>query len=189
MTSKRSDSTRTTEVIAHGRTRYRVVLDTGTHPDGRRRQTTKTFHSRKEAKAWLDATRTEVRNEAHVPRDKRTVTHMIDGWLDSRIDIKPATRECYRNSLAHARTRLGHLTAQDVTRADLSRVVSAMLTEPVPGGHLRSASTVRLMVGLLKQVFAWAVEDGWCRTNPAAKVKVPKDDRLGGEMMKCWTRE
>lgn len=188
MTGTRSKDTKITEVTAGSRTRFRVVLDTGTHADGRRRQTTKTFDSRKAAKAWLDATRTDVRNEAHVPRDRRTVTHLIDGWLDSRIDVKPATRECYRNSLAHAKGRLGHVTAQDVTRADLSRVVVAMLTETVPGGHLRSASTVRLLVGLLKQVFAWAVEDGWCRTNPAVKVKVPKDDRLGGETMTCWTR-
>jgi len=189
MTSTRSESTRITEVTAGGRTRFRVVVDTGMHPDGRRRQTTKTFDTRRAAKDWLAATRTEVRSSAFVPKDKRSVAALIDGWMDSRLSIKPATRECYGNSLGHAKARLGHLPAQDVTRADISRVVAQMLTEPVAGGKVRSASTVRLMTGLLKQVFDWAVDDGWCRSNPAAKVEVPKDNRIGGEVMKCWTRE
>lgn len=187
--SARSKDTRIKEVIAQGRTRYRVVVDTGAHADGRRRQTTKTFDTRREAKDWLAQTRSEVRESAFVPKDKRTVNEMIDGWLDSRLTIKPATRECYRNSLAHAKAGIGHMAAQDVTRADIARLVKRLLDEKVPSGRKRSVGTVRLLVGLLKQVFAWAVDDGWCRTNPAVKVEVPKDDRLGGEVMQCWTRE
>lgn len=72
MTAKRSADTRIKEVETQGRTRYRVVVDTGFHADGRRRQTTKTFDTRRAAKDWLAQTRTEVRESAYVPRTSST---------------------------------------------------------------------------------------------------------------------
>lgn len=186
MTATRSIDTRIKEVIAQGRTRYRVVADTGSHADGRRRQTTKTFDTRKEARAWLDRVRTEVADGAFVARDRRSVSHLIDAWFASHRHIKPSTRQCYEVSLGHARTLLGHLPTQDVTRAEVEGLVTAMLGQTVASGRTRSPRTVSLTVGLLKQVFAYAVEDGWCRSNPAEKVRVPRGEQFE---MKCWSRE
>lgn len=186
MTRKRSKDTAIKEVTAQGRTRYRVVADTGFHADGRRRQTTKTFDTRKEARAWLDRLRTEVADGAFVARDRRSVSDLIDAWLASHRHIKPSTRQSYEVSLGHAKAGIGHLPAQDVTRAEVERLVTSLLAGTLQGGRTRSPSTVALTVGLLRQVFRYAVEDGWCRSNLAEKVKVTRGDK---PEMQCWTRE
>lgn len=187
MTTARSKDTAIKEVTAQGRTRYRVVADTGFHPDGRRRQTSKTFDTRKEAKDWLAKTRTEVRDGGFVAPDRTTVADVIDAWLEGKKrKIRPSTQQCYRVSLSHARAALGHLPAQKVTQRDVDRLIDHLLTERLPNGQQRSPRTVALMVGLLKSVFTYAQRQKIVTTNPVAYVEpIEKPHRE----MQCWTEQ
>lgn len=146
MSTKRSADPIRALTLANGSTRYRVVADTGTHKDGKRRQTTKTFDTRKEAAAWLGRVRTEVTDGAFIARDRRTVSDRLHVWLESKRRIRPATLRCYEASLDHARAALGPMPVQDVIRVHVERLVTALLDEELPGGRKRSPR-VRLSSG------------------------------------------
>jgi integrase len=173
--------------LADGSLRYRFVVDSGFHPNGKRRQTTQTYATRDEAVKALARLRTEVADGHFIAPDQQTVAHLIDAWLASKNrKIRPATQQCYRVSLAHARDALAHLPAQRVTQRDVDLLIDRLLTEPMPNGKPRSPRTVALMVGLLKTVFTYAERQKLVKANPVAYVEpIGKEYRA----MKCWTHE
>jgi hypothetical protein len=51
------------------------------------------------------------------PRGARTLGRAIDEWLDDRRNLRPSAQRSYRDSLELAKSRLGHLKLQDLTKS------------------------------------------------------------------------
>lgn len=162
-------------VTSKGAVRYRVVVDAGRKPDGRRNQRTATFRTRREAREWLSETRQSLRAGTYVAPARTTVAEHLDTWLAGRRGLRPGTVESYRVALRPARDMLGAMRLQQVTRADVERVVSAMLSGSVRragrSGAPLSPRSVNLTVTLLRAALETAVRDGQLARNPAAYVE------------------
>lgn len=79
-------------ILKDGGTRYRVVVDVGTHPDGRRDQRTRTFRTRKDARTYLTATRSQVDTGSYITPSKLTLDHYLDRWLMGKRNLKANSR-------------------------------------------------------------------------------------------------
>lgn len=154
--------------------RYRAVVDTGQHPDGKRRQVTRTFRTKRDARAWLAETRADVGRGTYVARDTTTVDALCSRWLDGRRDVREVTREGYRGMLAPARARLGHKRVQDLTVSDVDGLVTWMLAEGGQRGQGLSPRTAVGTLGTLAQVLDLAAHEGSVTRNVARLVKRPR---------------
>lgn len=169
-------------------TRYRVVCDVGRKPDGSRAQRTATFRTRREARAWLAATRQAVGSGTYVAPARTTVAEHLDAWLAGRRGLRPATVRSYTDALRPVRDMLGAVQLQQLTRADVERVVAAMLDGTARRGGVAgkplSPRAVNLTVGVLRSALESAVRDGQLTRNPAAyveRVPQPRTER------RTWT--
>jgi Arm DNA-binding domain len=111
--------------LADGRTRYRFVIDIGRDPtSGKRRQLTKTFDTRREARAEYARIRHQSGEGSFVAPKTLTVDEWLDTWLASAtIDVEKATALNYIEALRPVRDRLGHKALQHVTEQDLDELV------------------------------------------------------------------
>lgn len=175
--------------LPSGDTRYRVVVDVGRKPDGKRDQRTATFRRRREAVDWLAATRQQVNTHAYVAPAKVTLGEHLDAWFAGRRGLKPATRRNYADALRPFRQQLGAIPLQKVERADVERVVSAMLDGSARSvgtkGKPLSPRSVNLAVGRLRAALEVAVRDGQIARNPAQHVEHVEDD--GNRTGAAWT--
>lgn len=93
---------------AKGETRYRVKYRTADGTD----RTSRGFRTKKEARAFKAARQSDRRcgMDYDPAAGKVTFREAAQAWLDSRHDLKPATRAAYRDSLARttARTAFRH---------------------------------------------------------------------------------
>lgn len=154
-----------------GRTRYRVVVDAGHHPDGRRRQATRTVDTLREAKAFIAATRADVERGTFVASDGTTVAEACESFLASKaVKVRAVTLGTYRSSLRHVIDAYGDKRLQSLTRQDVERLRDEMLAEG------KSGRTVGLVLLLLRGVLAEALADGRLVRNVAARVAGPSQD-------------
>ncbi len=165
--------------LAGGQVRYRLVVDAGRGPDGRRRQITRTFDRRKDAAAALAKVRHEVNEGLFVAPSAETLGEYLDGWLPGVIrGRRPATARSYADALRPARARLGARRLQALARADVEGLVDWMLTEGRkrggPAGTGLGLPSVRATIRLLKLALEDAVADGKTARNAARHVKVPQ---------------
>lgn len=172
--------------LRDGRTRYRVVVDGGFHSDGRRRQLTKIFNTKKEAAAWLIRTRHEVEQGSYVARTKMSVREYLDAWLDGKEVLHENTREGYRSDLKPVYDRYGHVALQDLTPEMLIALKKEMRTTGGRGGHGRSPRTINLMLTVLNSALETAKDAGLLRINVASRklVERPKGPDFRGQ---AWT--
>ena len=154
--------------------KYRAVLATGTHPDGRRRQETRTFVSLTDARNWVSDTRLAVRRGTHNAPDKTTVDAICTAWLASKRDVRAVTLNTYATVLKSVRSRLGTRKVQDVRRSDVEAFVTWLSAEGGRTGKGVSHRTVVLTLGTLKMVFAYAVAEGLIAASPIETVRPPR---------------
>lgn len=178
--------------LKDGSTRYRVVVDVGIRPGGRRDQRTKTFRTRKDAVRYLTATRSQVDTGRYVRPVKETVDQHLDSWLESKrlAGKRPATMRCYTDALGPVRAMFGHKALQALTADDVETVKAAMLDGTARRigtvGEPLSARSVNLTLGTLQQALDQAVKREKVHRNVAALV-----DRAAGQAQPgaAWTPE
>lgn len=158
---------------------WKAVVDAGPDPaTGNRRQRRGTFATRKEAAAWLAATRTDVARGTYVAPVKITLGQHLDQWLAGRVDLKPSTARNYQDALRPIRQSLAAKPLQAVTKADLDGVVARMLDGSLrsqgTAGKPMSSRAVRLSLTVVSQALNSAVEEGKITRNVALLVKRPK---------------
>lgn len=176
--------------LKDGSTRYRVVVDVGTRPDGRRDQRTSTHRTLKEARVRLSETRVAVGQGTYVRPGRETLDAHLDSWLESkRLDGKrPATLRGYADALRPVRTRFGVKPLQELAADDIDSVKAAMIDGSarrigVKGKPL-SARSVNFMLGTLQQALDQAVKRRKVLVNVAALVdRVTGSPRPGA----AWT--
>ncbi|MGI8578628.1 MAG: tyrosine-type recombinase/integrase [Nocardioidaceae bacterium] len=176
--------------LKDGSIRYRVVVDVGMRPDGRRDQRTSTHPTAKQARAAVARIRSQVDTGNYVRPAKETVDSHLDSWLQSKrlSENRPATIRCYTDALKAVRSMLGSKPLQALTAEDVETVKAAMLDGTarrvgVKGKPL-SARAVNLTLGTLRQALDQAVKRGKVTRNVAALV-----DHAAGEARPgaAWT--
>lgn len=121
------------------------------------------FASKEEAQDALDKVR-----QAHargVDVSKRvTVKEWVWEWLESKEDIRPATRATYRSHFKnHIVPHLGHLLLTDLRASDVKRML-----DDVPG----TDATRQRVRGALRTALNDAIRQGVIERNPAELVRM-----------------
>jgi len=161
-----------------GSVRYRLVVDIGHGPDGKRKQLTRTFDKLKDARTELSKIRHQTADGTYVKPSKITVSEYLDEYLvGATRGRRESTKVCYRNAFQPVRDRLGNRPLQSITKADIEDLVDWMLNfgrrrggEPRTGLGARS---VRLTLGRLKAAFEMAVDEGRLARNVVRLVTPP----------------
>jgi integrase len=142
--------------------RYRDPLGT---------QRTKTFDTKADARVFLAAVETSVaRGTWHEPgRSRTTFEQLAADWLASN-PAKRATTHA-RDAMVirvHLNPVLGQLPASQVQPAHVQRVIDAMVHRGL------GPKTVRTDYGVLRAVFAWAIETDLIDRTPCRNVRLPE---------------
>lgn len=160
-------------------TRYRWVVDIGTHPKtGKRRQLTRTFDQLKVAQRELNKVLNKVGNGTFAAPSKLTVNAYLDTWIRSATRGKEEnTKVNYANALKPVRELYGEKPLQRLSTIDVEDLVDHMLTVGrkrggKPGTGL-SPRSVQLTLSRLKSALDSAVHRRLVEFNVAAPVKCP----------------
>jgi integrase len=154
--------------------RYRVRVDAGFHPDGRRRQIQSTHATLREARSALAQTLSAVRDGTYIGKNARTVSQQFDVWLEGKRRIRPTTRQHYRDVCVPLLAAYGDLPVQRLTRRHLETLVSELLATGGTRGKGRSVSYVRSMLIALGQALDEAVREHLVAVNVARLVELPE---------------
>lgn len=167
--------------------RWRFRLDLSPAADGKRRQRTLTFKSEAEAVEAQVRARLQVSDRTYTEPSRLTLDEYLDGWLRAgERSWKPSTHHSYVLALKPAREALAHRRLQQITRADIESLTSAMLRSGGRGGKGRSPRTVALLLTILGKAFKDAVADELIARNPAEHVRKPRSQH---REMQTWDAE
>ncbi|WP_084435838.1 Arm DNA-binding domain-containing protein [Aldersonia kunmingensis] len=142
-------------------------------PDGKGRSKSG-FRTKKQAEAYAnDLDHKQNRGTAYDPSaGKLPFREAARTWLESRVDLKPRTRQSYEYILsptASLDATFGGYALNKITREG----IAAWADQRVQAG--KRPSTIRHGYFVLKQVLDQAVADGRIPSNPCAHVKLPTD--------------
>lgn len=169
--------------LADGVIRWRFVVDIGRDPQtGKRRQLTKTFDTKKEARAEYAKIKHQVDEGTFVSPDKMTVNEWLDTWLKSAtIDVEQATALNYADALRPVRTRLGDRRLQQLTEEDVDDLLDWMLTSGRRrGGKVGTGlgvRSVKLTLGRLRAALTVAVRRRLVVRNVAEYTQISREAR------------
>lgn len=185
--------------LAGGVIRWRFVVDIGRDPQtGKRRQLTKTFDTKKEARAEYAKIKHQVDEGTFVSPDKMTVNEWLDTWLKSAtIDVEQATALNYEDALRSVRTRLGDHRLQELTEEDVDDLVDWMLTSGRRrGGKVGTGlgvRSVKLTLGRLRAALTVAVRRRLVVRNVAEYTQISREARnkaaAAQELRTPWNEE
>jgi integrase len=171
-------------------TRYRLIIDLGTKPDGSRHQYCETFDRLSDAKAKQAQVLANRKAGTLVRPTKITLGEAIDTWLAGRRNLRPTTARCYQDCLRTAKERLGHIELQKLTKKHLDDLVTYLQKQGRRVGNVQrkglGASSVNKTITLLRSVLEDAVQQGTLARNVATLIERPKQDK---HEMNTWTAE
>jgi integrase len=168
--------------LAGDRVRYRFVLDVGRDADGKRKQLTKTYDTRKEARAEYARIKHEVDGGRFVASARLTVNELFDRYVQAEmIHVEPTTANNTNTALKPARLRYGSRWAESLTEQDIDDLVSWMLTSGrrrngKPGTGL-SVATVQLTLTRVRNALAFGVRRALLTRNVAEHTRIPREAR------------
>jgi integrase len=176
-------------------TRYRIVVDFGKKPDGRRDQRTFTFDTYKEAKTERARIITERSKGTLVQSTKITVEEYLTDWLATKSGKKPSTQRSYADALRpvlalYPRMRLRDLDVPNV-EALKSKMLSGELRKVGTPGEPLSPRSVNLTLTVLTMALNAAIK----RQRPLVAVNVAElvdrvpADTTAGEDRAAWQTE
>jgi integrase len=169
--------------LKDGAVRYRFVIDIGRDPKtNKRRQLTKTYDTKKEARTEYAKIKHQTDEGTFVGPAKITVSDWLDTWLKSAtIDVERATAANYADALLPVRERLGDRRLQQLSEEDIDELVSWMLTSGRKrGGKVGTGLGVRsveLTLGRLRTALTVAVRRKLVVRNVAQYTQIPREAR------------
>ena len=139
--------------------------------DGKR--ITKYFKTRREAQAWIDETRNQVRNGLSLTGAQATMSEYLEHWLETaKSSLRPNTHGQYCQIIrGHILPTLGKVRMKDL-RPDM---IQTLYNQKLAGGA--SGRTVQLIHAILHHALDQAVKWGLLGRNPADAVVRPKTKR------------
>lgn len=165
--------------LGDGTVRYRLVVDAGRDEHGKRKQITRTFDKRKDARAELSRIRHETDRGTYVRPTSETVNAYLDEYLKGATRGRRAsTARNYRDAFRPVRERLGDRPLQSLTKADIEDLMDWILTSGrkrggKPGTGL-SGRSATLTLGRLTAALEMATLEGKLVRN-VAKLVTPPD--------------
>ncbi len=106
---------------------------------------------------YIDASRARV-----------TIAEWMTSWVDSRSDLRPSTLDRVQGVVRiHIIPTIGHLFLADLSRLQAQQWASRLSATQSPG-------SVRKIVNVLSAGLQLAVDDGRLPSNPASRLKLPK---------------
>jgi len=163
-----------------GETRYRFVIDVGKRPDGKRDQRCFTFNTMKEARAARAKIIADRDRGTLVKPAKVSFEDLCQRWLDSRHDVREVTALGNGYALKVARAHLGQIKVQDITRADIERVIRSIRDRGL------SHRSMEVALNAIRQVLAYAITEGLISINVARSVKLPRKQHTDGKPIAVW---
>lgn len=167
-----------------GKTAYEAVVELGIDPvTGKRKRTTRTFRTKKEAQTWLTTTQTEVDRGTFVEQSRQTMAELLRYWLETYAQhrVRATTYDCYCGTITkHLIPGLGAIPVQKLTPAHLQQFYA---DKRASGAGPR---VVQLCHQRLKQALAMAVNLGLVSRNVADAVAAPK---MPPPELSVWTSE
>jgi integrase len=136
-------------------------------PQGKQRN--KSFARKVDASAFAATVETSKLTGSYVAPSagKVTVGGLAAVWLDTKVALKPSTRERYAGILrTHVLPRWGNVKLADVSHSAVQAWVAELSQQA-------AAATVRKTYRVLSLVLAAAVKDGKLARNPATEVELP----------------
>jgi integrase len=180
-----------------GGERWSIVYRAYDRERGARRQFRKGgFVSKAEAQKALRKALQQVDDGEHVTPSSFTLRAFVEQrWLPAvQGELRPSTFSSYsRNLRLHVLPALGATSLQRLDAGQLQALYGVLLArgrKDHKEGRALSVRTVRYIHTILKSALQAAVEWDLVRTNPAAKVKSPKQSAATGpEGMRTWDRD
>ena len=137
---------------------------------GKRRETSQTFATEREAKKWSREQEMEYRQDPNRrPPSDETVAEYLQRWLtiEDTLPLEEKTKRDYRQMAAHPIRELGTKPLKSLALLDIQQLY-AKLSE-----QKKSRRTINYVHTVLKMALKDAVEWGLLSTNPADKAKAP----------------
>lgn len=184
-TSRRSQGIREVR-LKTGERRYRLTIDVGSRPDGRRDQRTKTFATKREAVAYRAKVIADRDRGSLIRESRTTFGEYATSWLAGRRDVRASTLSVYERALKPFTTELGTKRLQALTREDLDSVVQTLTASGGRKGAGASPSTIAQYLTIVSTVLSGAVAEGLVRANVARQVRKPRQVIVEQQ---SWTRD
>lgn len=165
--------------------RYRAVVDTAP-PGAKRRQVTRTFRTLGGARDFVAQTRTGLSSGTYVPPSAETVRQLCARWAESRRDVRPVTREGYRNHLAPVLRHLGDRKVQTLTVTDVEDLIAWLGREGGARGQGLGPRSVRGALIALGQALDVAAREGTINRNPVRLARKPRVRKVVGTDLEHW---
>lgn len=144
--------------------------------DKGRREHSRTFDTKREAKTFLADIEVKQARGANVVPQKITVRNLFDDWLATR-DIRPSTRGAYEHVRDIQLVPLLDYPAAEVTPAEIMEWASHLRTGRAwisTDDTGLAESTVHTALVTVASAFKWGVQEGYLTRSP---VRVPRQDK------------
>lgn len=171
-------------IVRGGKRQYEARYSVTDPRDGRRRQPSKCFPTRKQAQAWLVERERESLGGRAVAPSAWTVNMLLDHYRANVLDVrKPAknTIRMYERAMARIAAALGQRPVQKLTPTDVQRYYGDLERAGA------SAWTVRYTHRLLRAALHVAVNERIIAANPTDNATLPTDP--GPRERPVWTPE
>ena len=157
---------------------FEVVLEKGVNPNtGKRERLYKTFHSKREAQAYISQSIADYTRGLYIEPSKLTVAQLCEEWAKCHfISVKDSTKRGYTvNMNCHIIPNLGNILVQQLTSRHIQRMVNEMNDKGL------SSRTIRYVMTNLNQILNYAVNNDVIVKNPAKGVVLPKQEKYHHE--------
>ena len=146
---------------------WRLIIDLPTPRGAKRRQVTTTHASEKDAISARRRILSEIDNGTHVTRTAITVEEYLTTWLTGLHGKKATTRDGYKWNLRPVIGAFGAKALQDLSKADLDRLIAERQRDGV------KPRTIALTLTVLGAALKAAEAEGLVNRNVAALVEKP----------------
>jgi len=131
---------------------------------------TRTFTSKTKAKLWAHKIEVSMRDGDHfcnAEAKKRTVSEMIDRYLDQIAQQNPKRWDSVRLLLKWWHNEIGHMYLSDVTKPKIIDARDKLCATPKKDGGLRSHSTINRYTQAFRHILNIATNEWeWVKKNP-----------------------
>ena len=154
-------------------------------PDGSKQAKTKVFDKLYDAEEFQAALEDDIRRGRYVDpnADQRLFQDVADQWIETKLDVKPATLGRYQRELrVYINPTWGGKTLREITPNELQSWVNKLskggYKAELPGKRkprpLSPRSIRNIVKVVMAAVFEYAITNKWIRENPAKLVTTPR---------------
>ncbi len=161
---------------AKGEKSYRVKVRVKGYP-----VQTATFTTKTEAKACARNTEAAIhegRYFSYSASKKKTVSDLIDRYIEEILPLKPASMADQTRQLNHWKKEIGDLVIQDLTSSMVTAVRNKLKSQTTVRNQIRSAATVNRYLAALSHAFTISIKEWeWTNDNPCTRVSKLREAR------------